>query len=209
MQCITVHAMFFYVKCTSLTKVVPNKLNEDLPLSVWVDSNTSVPKTKILKCSDFSWNSLTWSGCGLPHRQVCLAPSVQEPLFRSRGPEGSSPSARSGWSRTSRRHQIPQSTLWTKNISNPEINSWSTEKRCCWWCQTSHCKVKCWEGQLDGYLAYSSNQSATEAFSQPPCSCNPSRHIWEPFKYRHCRQFSTPPNKRWLISANKSLNHQH
>ena len=121
MQCITVHAMFFYVKCTSLTKVVPNKLNEDLPLSVWVDSNTSVPKTKILKCSDFSWNSLTWSGCGLPHRQVCLAPSVQEPLFRSRGPEGSSPSARSGWSRTSRRHQIPQSTLWTKNIWNPEI----------------------------------------------------------------------------------------
>ena len=89
-------------------------------------SPCGLPQTQVcqrlqysLKCSDFSrWHSLTWSGCGLPHRQVCLAPSVREPLFRSRGPEDSSPLARSGWSRTSRHHQIPQSTPWTKNTSN-------------------------------------------------------------------------------------------
>ena len=122
----------------------------------------------------------TWFGCEPPDRRVCLALSVQEPSFRCRGLAGSSPSARSGWSRTSHRSQIPQSTPWiNKDLQTFESHPryWFSEQGCCCWGQTFQTKIKSGRKE-NSYLAYSSNQSATEAFSQPPWSCNPQRHIW-------------------------------
>ena len=87
----------------------------------------------------------TWFGCEPPDRQVCLALSVQEPSFRCRGLAGSSPSARSGWSRTSHRSQIPQSTPWiNKDLQTFESHPryWFSEQGCCCWGQTFQTKIK-------------------------------------------------------------------
>ena len=122
----------------------------------------------------------TWFGCEQPDRQVCLALSVQEPSFRCRGLAGSSPSAHSGWSRTSHRSQIPRSTPWI----NKDLQTFESQPRYWFSEQGAVVEVRLSQPKLNqiekgnSYLAYSSNQSATEALSQPPWSCNPQRHIW-------------------------------
>ena len=63
-----------------------------------------------------------------------------------------------------------------RKVVSQKIELWLEKRCCCCWHQTFQSKVRCANGT---YLAYSSNQSATEAFSQPPWSCNTQRRIFE------------------------------
>ena len=93
-------------------------------------------------------------------------------------PVSSSPLVHSGWSRTSQSLQIPRSKLCTNEKLSFYNNSGGEISCCNVSALMSAEKILLWKS----HLAYSSNQSATVAFSHPPWSCGPKDEYCIPIK---------------------------